>query len=119
MWILVLALLLLALLVLLLRLRAASSNQRAAGGRARCLVVLGSGGHTTEMLYDLRSLGKLLERLELTYLIADTDRGSLAQVEARSESPHTRSGGAGDRNNLPADLKSDKSMTSDRTSPRT
>jgi len=37
------------------------------------------------MLYDLRSLGKLLERLELTYLIADTDRGSLAQVEAFHE----------------------------------
>jgi len=48
----------------------------------KCLVVLGSGGHTAEIFYDLRSLGSLRDRLQFTYLIADTDRGSEAQAVA-------------------------------------
>jgi len=50
--------------------------------RIPCLVVLGSGGHTAEMFYDLRSLGDLLQKLDITYLVADTDSGSLPKAEA-------------------------------------
>uniref|UniRef100_A0A7S1PV83 UDP-N-acetylglucosamine transferase subunit ALG14 n=1 Tax=Alexandrium catenella TaxID=2925 RepID=A0A7S1PV83_ALECA len=50
--------------------------------KVRCLVVLGSGGHTAEMLYDLESLGKLLNQLQIRYLVAETDRSSQAKAEA-------------------------------------
>jgi len=55
---------------------------RPSGQKARCLVVLGSGGHTAEMFYDLASLGECLQRIHLRYLVADTDRSSQAKAEA-------------------------------------
>jgi len=62
---------------------------RGAGQKMRCLVVLGSGGHTAEMFYDLATLGAYRNRIHLMYLVADTDRGSQAKAEA-FEAQHGR-----------------------------
>ena len=46
------------------------------------LAVLGSGGHTTEMFYDLATLGGgAAANVALHYAIADTDKGSRAKAE--------------------------------------
>lgn len=88
MWWLVLLLLFLAAALLFRIWYALPHSARSAFSRVptkqtfKCLVVLGSGGHTAEMFYDLRSLGSLCDRLDFTYLIADTDRGSAGQAEA-------------------------------------
>lgn len=50
--------------------------------KVRCLVVLGSGGHTAEMFYDLASLERWSDGFAATYLIANTDRGSKLKAEA-------------------------------------
>lgn len=70
---------LLVLLSVWLRRRRASVRS---SSRPVCLVVLGSGGHTAEMFYDLRSLGPLVKELSFTFLIAATDRGSFSHAEA-------------------------------------
>lgn len=62
--------------------RAQGSNVR------RCMVVLGSGGHTTEMLYDLGTVLDQAGPLELVYVLADTDRGSLDHVDALHRARH-------------------------------
>lgn len=83
----VLLLLLRLWLVLPLPARIGARAVGAAVGRAddckrRCLVVLGSGGHTAEMFYDLASLRPWAGRLQFTYLVAETDKGSAAKAEA-------------------------------------
>jgi len=50
--------------------------------RVRCLVVLGSGGHTAEMFYDLASLERWSDGFAATYLVANTDRGSKEKAES-------------------------------------
>lgn len=50
--------------------------------KAKCLVVLGSGGHTAEMFYDLATLGLNKQHIQLKYLVAETDRSSQAKAEA-------------------------------------
>eukprot|EP01063_Lacrimia_lanifica_P031943 TRINITY_DN5378_c0_g1_i2.p1 TRINITY_DN5378_c0_g1~~TRINITY_DN5378_c0_g1_i2.p1 ORF type:complete len:373 (+),score=125.99 TRINITY_DN5378_c0_g1_i2:52-1170(+) len=49
--------------------------------KVRLLAVLGSGGHTTEMFYDLATL-KDTKRFDRHYVIAATDSGSRAKAAA-------------------------------------
>ena len=44
------------------------------------LVVLGSGGHTSEMLIILRQFKEKYERINLHFLIADSDTTSIARI---------------------------------------
>lgn len=50
--------------------------------RSRLLVVLGSGGHTTEMFYDLASVEDWRDKFDAAYIIAETDNNSLATANA-------------------------------------
>lgn len=50
--------------------------------KLQCVVVLGSGGHTAEMFFDLATLAQVWrERFSPTYIVANTDKGSLAKAE--------------------------------------
>uniref|UniRef100_A0A7S2HDE1 UDP-N-acetylglucosamine transferase subunit ALG14 n=1 Tax=Octactis speculum TaxID=3111310 RepID=A0A7S2HDE1_9STRA len=61
-------------------------RQRSPDCKVRTLVVLGSGGHTTEMLHLLTRLPK--QRYHpLFYVLADTDHTSKAKVEASPLAP--------------------------------
>lgn len=46
----------------------------------RCLVVLGSGGHTTEMLWLIHSLRTRLNKLEFIFVLAESDSTSLSRI---------------------------------------
>jgi len=50
--------------------------------KLQSVVVLGSGGHTAEMFFDLTTLAEVWrERFSPTYFVADTDTGSHAKAE--------------------------------------
>eukprot|EP00659_Diplonema_papillatum_P007528 gene7528-11533_t len=51
-------------------------------GKVKLLAVLGSGGHTTEMFYDLGTLPHWRSRFACTYVVADTDKGSSGKAAA-------------------------------------
>lgn len=46
------------------------------------LVVLGSGGHTSEMLIMLKQFRDRMERIELHFIVADSDTTSVARIAA-------------------------------------
>ena len=73
--------------VLPARLTGAARLKRAAplGQTARTLVVLGSGGHTSEMLALLRHLDTTARYKPLTFVLAETDRTSMPQARARDD----------------------------------
>jgi len=48
--------------------------------RRKFLVVLGSGGHTSEMLRLLQSLESEQDRFSITFVVADSDPTSLARI---------------------------------------
>jgi len=58
--------------------------------RSRLLVVLGSGDHTTEMLYDLSAVEDWREKFDAAYIIADSDKKSLAPANAFENDIHGR-----------------------------
>eukprot|EP01062_Namystynia_karyoxenos_P073786 TRINITY_DN70615_c0_g1_i1.p1 TRINITY_DN70615_c0_g1~~TRINITY_DN70615_c0_g1_i1.p1 ORF type:complete len:427 (+),score=109.85 TRINITY_DN70615_c0_g1_i1:75-1283(+) len=60
----------------------ASDSWRAPKRKTRLLVVLGSGGHTSEMFYDLRTIQDWAESWEAYYLVAATDAKSQAPADA-------------------------------------
>ena len=61
------------------------SQRRKLGGSVSTLVVLGSGGHTTEMMRLLASIDAN-RYAPLVYVIATTDTTSLDQIEAAADS---------------------------------
>ena len=46
------------------------------------LIVLGSGGHTTEMLKLLKSIEPKASRVRITFVVADTDSSSIPRISS-------------------------------------
>ena len=55
-------------------------SPRASRLKYRCLIVLGSGGHTTEMLRLLHSMRSRMDKLEFMFVVAENDSTSLSRV---------------------------------------
>lgn len=90
-WILLLVLMLLIRTIIVLstiqRNRASLQNRPLCTTPIKTLVVLGSGGHTTEMLALIKNLNTTEIYTPLIYMVASTDDTSLRRVDAEPSAP--------------------------------
>ncbi len=56
------------------------SSDTDVGSKKFVLVVLGSGGHTTEMLYMIKSLEAKSDKIKYIFIVADSDHTSVARI---------------------------------------